>query len=256
MFSKKTHLQCCLILFSFFSSKLSAQIIYTDIVPDATPSATYSLDLNNDTIPDFLIQFDSGAKLMCKPQNNNAYAGETVFGINLLCAGLITWFDASNPGTMASGAGTGHWIGQTDKYLALKLNKGVNTYYGWARIDVIPTSSSFTIKDYAYESTPHNCIQAGAISLGFEENIRKPIFSVLPNPFNNITNVQINQQLSNANIAIYNSCGQMVKQLSLTNTEAGQNISFSREQLPSGYYFIRLADENKIIAVDKIVITD
>ena len=55
---------CCLLMFILINNKIYAQIIYTDI-PDATPSATYSLDLNNDTIVDFLIQFDMDPGIYC-----------------------------------------------------------------------------------------------------------------------------------------------------------------------------------------------
>ncbi|MBL0136271.1 MAG: hypothetical protein IPP79_20990 [Chitinophagaceae bacterium] len=145
---------CCLLILFVFNSRLYSQIIYTDI-PDATPNATYPLDLNNDSIVDFLIQFDSIDKVMCKPQNNNAYSGNFVGGVHLpwalsadisICDTMATWYDSNNPGTMAWGTSIGYWVGETNKYLALKLIVGTNTYYGWARFDVTTTSTSFTIR--------------------------------------------------------------------------------------------------------------
>lgn len=65
---KKIVFLCCLWGSFFNAHKVCAQIIYTDIA-DATPSATYPLDLNNDNNVDFLIQFDAAAKIVCKPQN-------------------------------------------------------------------------------------------------------------------------------------------------------------------------------------------
>jgi hypothetical protein len=70
IFLKKAAPFCFLLMVFIFNSRSFSQIIYTDI-PDATPNATYPLDLNNDTIVDFLIQFDLGDKVMCKPQNKN-----------------------------------------------------------------------------------------------------------------------------------------------------------------------------------------
>jgi len=106
---KKIVFLCCF-WGSFFSAhKVCAQIIYTDIA-DATPSATYPLDLNNDNNVDFLIQFDAAAKIVCKPQNNNAYAGNIVSAMHLpwalnaatsICDTLANWYGANNPGTMA-----------------------------------------------------------------------------------------------------------------------------------------------------------
>ncbi len=121
---------CCLLLLFIFNNKLYSQIIYTDI-PDATPNATYPLDLNNDTIVDFMIQFGGSAGtvgVICYPQNNNAYSGDYVSGVHLpwalsssitICDTLLTWYDSSNPGSMAWGTSIGYWVGETNKYLAL-----------------------------------------------------------------------------------------------------------------------------------------
>jgi hypothetical protein len=261
-FLKKTASLCCVLVLFIFNSKLYSQIIYTDIIPDATPNATYPLDLNNDSITDFLIQFDAGDKVMCKPQNNNAYSGNFVAGVHLpwafsatnsICPSLATWYDANNPGTMALGTSTGYWVGASNKYLALKLIKGTNTYYGWARLDILSTSTSFTIKDYAYQSSPNTCIQSGQIILGVNENTDKNIFSVVPNPFNSSTTIQTNRNLQNASLTIYNCSGETLKQV---KNISGQTVSLTRDNLKSGLYFISLTEENKIIAVEKLIITD
>jgi hypothetical protein len=245
----------------FFNSRIYSQIIYTDI-PDATPNATYPLDLNNDAIVDFLIQYDLTDKLMCKPQNNNAYSGNFVAGVHLpwafaasnnICDSLATWYDANNPGTMAWGTSTGYWIGETNKYLALKLNVGTNTYYGWARFDVVATSSSFTIKDYAYESSPNTCIQSGQSILGLNEHSINNRFSIFPNPLISSTTLETSYDLKNASLTLYNAYGQTLKQV---NNISGQTLSLSRDNLPSGLYLIRLTEENKIIAEEQLLIID
>jgi hypothetical protein len=260
IFLKNLASLCCLLVLFSFNNRLYSQIIYTDIT-DATPNATYPLDLNNDTVVDFLIQFDLGDKVMCKPQNNNAYSGNLSGGVHLpwalsasdnICDTLATWYDSNNPGTMAWGTSIGNWAGVTDKYLALKLIVGTNTFYGWARLDLPATSTSFTIKDYAFESTPNACIQAGQTILGINENSNKYIFSIFPNPFTSSTTLKTIGYLKNATLTIYNSYGQTLKQL---NNISGQTVSFSRDNLPVGLYFIRLTEENKIIAAEKLIIT-
>ena len=162
---------CCLLLLITICSKLSAQVVYTDLIPDATPNAGLNLDLNNDSIVDFRIQMgvtSDGFQVFCEPLNNNAYSGDFIGGTHLpwallpkndICSSFGTWYGFANPGTMASGTSTGNWVGESDKYLALQLVVGANTYFGWARLDVSETSSSFTLKDYAYQSTPNACIQ-------------------------------------------------------------------------------------------------
>ena len=258
---EKVSFYCCFFILLFFNSNLYSQVIYTDI-PDATPNATYALDLNNDTIVDFLIQFDSGDKVMCKPQNNNAYSGDLVAGEHLpwalsasdyICDSLATWYDSANPGIMAWGTSIGNWVGATDKYLALKLIVGTDTYYGWARMDLLPSSTSFTIKDYAYESTPNTCIQAGQTGLGVNENLSKNVVSVFPNPFNASTTIHVTGNHKNAALTIYNVSGQTIKQV---KDLSGQSVSISRDDLPSGLYFIQLTEEDKVIAVEKLIIID
>ena len=56
-----------------------------------------------------------------------------------------------------------------------------------------------------------------------------------------------------ASILVYNSFGQKVKEII---NVSGQTITLNRENLSSGVYFIRLIQDNKIIATDKLVITD
>ena len=258
---KKGAFLCCLLVFFAYNSRLHAQVIYTDI-PDATPNVTYSLDLNNDAIIDFSIQFEAIDKVMCKALNNNAYAGNLVGGIHLpwaiassnnICNTLSTWYGATTLGTMAWGTSIGYWVGASDKYLALKLVVGANTYYGWARLTILPTSTSFTIKDYAYESMPNTCIQAGQITVGTYENTNKNTFSTFPNPFSTATTLQISDNLKNATLTICNTYGQTVKQI---NNISGQTVTLYRDNLPSGLYFMHLIAENKIIASDKLIITD
>lgn len=247
-----------------FNSKLNAQIIYTDII-DATPSATYPLDLNNDTIVDFMIQFGGSAGtvgVMCYPQDNNAYAGNFVNDTylpwalsesNNICDSLSTWYDANNPGTMALGTNLGNWVEATDKYLALKLIVGINTFYGWARFDVLESSASFTIKDYAFQSTPNSCIQAGQTTLGLNEILTNNNFSVFPNPCISSSTIKTEGNLNNATMTIYNAFGQVLKQV---NNISGQTMSLNRENLPSGIYFLRLTDADKTISIEKLIIAD
>lgn len=199
---------------------------------------------------------------MCKPQNSNAYAGNLLAGEYLpwalnasasICPSLATWYDSNNNGTMAWGSNTGYWVGVNDKYLALKLFVGSNTYFGWARLDVIPGSTSFTIKDYAYESSPNTCIQAGQTITGTHEFFNSPVFSVFPNPATSSITIQSARELHNASLSLYNASGQLLRQV---QGISGQGVSISREELPNGLYLIRLSEDHQTIAVQSIVFRD
>jgi len=258
---QNTTLICCIVLLFITNSSLYAQIIYTDI-PDVTPNATYSLDLNNDGNSDFLIQFELINKILCIPQHNNAYAGNVVAGTHLpyalptsttICDTLATWFDSNSPGTMAFGTNIGYWVGVSDRYIPLKIVVGTNTYYGWARLDVLPTSTSFTIKDYAYESTPNTCIETGSGIVGVDENSTRNNFSISQNPFMSSTTIQTSQHLNDATLTIYNTYGQIVKKV---KNIVGNTISLSRDALPSGLYCITLMEKNQHPIIAKLTITD
>ncbi|MEY4522553.1 MAG: hypothetical protein RIT10_1738 [Bacteroidota bacterium] len=249
----------CLLIFC--NSRLFGQISYTDI-PDATPNATFPLDLNNDSIDDFIIQMGATDKIVCFPQNNNAYAGE-FNGANYfpwalnsnasICDTLSSWYGSDNPGFLAISSSVGNWLGQTDKYLALKLNVGTNTYYGWVRLDVVTTATSFTVKDYAYESTPNACILTGQTPLGIAENSLENNLLIAPNPFNSFTKIQTRGHFNNGILRIYNAFGETIQRI---ENYTGDTITLSRDKLPSGVYFVQLTSETKTLGVEKFIIID
>lgn len=76
---------------------------------------------------------------------------------------------------------------------------------------------------------------------------------IYPNPFSKQTTLFADKNLYNATLIVDNVFGQTVTQIKNIN---GRSIVLKRENLPSGLYFVQLTEENKIIAVDKIVITD
>lgn len=243
------------------SSSVYSQIIYTDI-EDVTPNVSYSLDLNNDLVDDFLLQFQAANTLMCIPQNNNAYAGGFFGGFylpwalnasSLICYSPISWYDSASPGTMAQGTSIGWWPGKTDKYLGLKIRVGVNTHYGWARLDVAGDAASFTIKDYAYESTPDGCIYAGQIISGIPENTRETGYSISPNPWTSSATLQTTGHFNNTALTIFNSYGQKAGQV---YGISGQTAVIQRNDLPAGLYFIRLTEDNRPTVTLKILISD
>jgi hypothetical protein len=255
---KNISMACCIAL-SMVHNKANAQIIYTDIL-DATPNASYSLDLNNDGTDDFAIQFAGGQSVVCYPNSGNAYGGNIggtlhlayalPYGYNI-CDTLTAWYHATNPGTMGGGTSVGYWPNVTDKYLALKLVVGANTYYGWARFDFLFGSGSFTIKDYAYESTPNTCIKAGQAPLSIKNNSVQSVFSIAPNPMISIATITTTTFLKNATASICNAAGQVIKQV---ENISGNSVKLFRGDLPSGIYFVQLEEEGKIIAVEKLVV--
>jgi uncharacterized delta-60 repeat protein len=86
-----------------------------------------------------------------------------------------------------------------------------------------------------------------------ENSVTKNSIKIYPNPFSSTTVLQTDKILQNAILTIYNATGQRVKQI---DNFTGQAIIFSRDNLPSGLYMIRLTQNNKISSTNKLVIID
>ncbi len=78
-------------------------------------------------------------------------------------------------------------------------------------------------------------------------------FLIYPNPFSTQAVLRADTSFHNATLSIDNCFGQTVKQI---KNISGQTVTLNRDNLPSGLYFLRLTEDNKILSVDKIVITD
>jgi hypothetical protein len=97
-------------------------------------------------------------------------------------------------------------------------------------------------------SLPFNCTVGIKELPGF-----KPGIKVYPNPFSNSTTLHTDNLLKNATLVVYNSFGQIVKQI---KNISGQTVTLFRDHLPGGVYFLRLTQDNKLIATGKLVIAD
>jgi len=90
-------------------------------------------------------------------------------------------------------------------------------------------------------------------STGIENLEKQNGVTIYPNPFSSETILKTNVNLNNATLTVYNSFGQTVKQIKNIN---GQTVTLSRDNLASGMYFIRLTQDNQVIATKKLIITD
>lgn len=86
-----------------------------------------------------------------------------------------------------------------------------------------------------------------------ENTILPDKLMIYPNPFNSKTVLQTEGSLNNAILTVYNSFGQTVKEI---KNIKGTEVTLEKNNLPSGLYFVRLTQNNKIITADKLIITD
>ena len=77
--------------------------------------------------------------------------------------------------------------------------------------------------------------------------------SVFPNPFSLQTTLQLEEMVNDATLTVYNLYGHTVRKL---ENLFGQTITFHRDNLPGGMYFMLLQQDDEIIGTIKIIITD
>ena len=157
---------------------VSGQIIYTDVDPDFTGGGAidYNLDLDNDGNPDFFIDASSSSYGAFVQIDNASNDGNEILGSiqsyaypfalddgaiissgqsSFLTGGTLNFFSCYY------GVGGSNWCGATDKYLGLRFQIAGSTHYGWAKLDLSASGDSFTVKEYAYNATADEAIQAG-----------------------------------------------------------------------------------------------
>lgn len=166
-------------LFAFISMNFSAQsqIKYHDIDPDTTvnswdaffvtlsepPQTTgsYFFNLWWHPTPEVVIQSNlaDSTEILFNSTNNNPAKLDLNDDIN---ASAGNWTIA-NYHALSSG-NAGNWTNDaTDKYIAFRFKPGNSWLYGWLKMSVGSGASSFTVYEWAYDTTG-NSIKAGQVT--------------------------------------------------------------------------------------------
>jgi hypothetical protein len=254
------------------ASDANAQIIYTDVTPDATvdmTTTTYNLDLDNNGTVDFVFGFYAGVYnygTMSFPYNlTYVYtASATTNKVDTLGSASDDFpivhnsGDAIAPTNGWSGSGawllgyaftslpysSGNWLGQTDKYLAVEFAIGTNIHYGWVRLDHAADASSITIKDYAYESMPMLPITAGAMP------ITTGIQTLDANTKVYAYNKTVNVDLGTAQDAVISVVDMTGREVAATSLAAGFTTIDLRNEAEGIYCVnVRTAEGTKVVKV-------
>lgn len=155
-----------------------SQVIYTDIVPDyyQNSSGEKTIDADQNGTTDLLFSLtilNPLTDVWFVVNTDTAYSelltDPSAFGfIKRLEAGAVidangAWKSGNQVSLayLTSGQAEGPWPGSADKYLAFRLKKAKQYYYGWLRMNVNSKVNNYTLKDYAFQSKANEAIKAG-----------------------------------------------------------------------------------------------
>jgi len=235
----------------------SGQIVYTDVTPDAVINVgeTFIVDLTaagtefEFSNPDGL---NNGNAAVVFPSSGGAFLGMTAAGFqypNLLANGDAiaatgTYTDAGIRGDLnyyGCAYSNSQWCGAvTDGYIGVSFVFSGNTHYGWVRLNTdVNGSNLITVKDFAYNSTPGEAINAGQ-TLGVDEFSSNPIKIVALNKSIGLYNL--------TQVTEYNVLDISGKTI-MNGTTNGDSYVIEANAIANGIYIIELSgsDSNAVI---------
>ena len=258
-----------LFMISLSLNKVTAQIIYTDIIPDSTVSASeseqiksYFIDLDNNGVYEYeLRHFNPDPQNMDVELQRNYNNIQEVIIWSSGHAKVLNKDDSISQnsaqwGNDGFGILNAPWYGGSDKYFGFRFKLAEKWHYGWARVQLKADHSDFTIKDYAFNSIANAPLLAGQISSGnivYHKTAFSDFVSFFPNPVVNKATVQINYPPGSCDMIVYNLLGEKVRVLKQLNTG---KLTFYRENLKSGVYFYEILYKNEILFAGKFLIRD
>ncbi len=126
------------------------------------------MDLNQDSIVDFLYTFNLMAEFSVSSQDANRTGGPLTAGTEIDQSladywqggsqTMVQWIRLLDDNTVSFGP----WAGVDNGYMGLEFEADGQTYYGWARITADYDDINVVVHEWAYESTPGIGIAAGA----------------------------------------------------------------------------------------------
>jgi len=136
---------------------------------------------------------------------------------------------------------------------SLALIEGVGCTCGLNTLIGIFPDGGGTLNCFNHNSETYPANASCSLTIDVNETIVQKIqIQVSPNPFSSSTTLQSYKPFTNATFILYNAFGQEVRSMVISHSP----FVIERSDLPSGLYFIRLVQDNKIVATDKLIITN
>lgn len=166
----------------------------------------------------------------------------------------LTRFNGTSNDTITTGS---YLFDSSNVFIPFQLNIGLTSLKADSVSISIVNADSFTPCQgfYNYCNLLYlDNLTLSNIPLGIKNSIsNENIVSVFPNPFSTETTFKTDEAFKDATLEIYNSLGQTVKQI---KNISGKTVTLFRDNLPSGLYYIQMRQESKVIATEKLIITD
>lgn len=246
----------------------SGQIVYTDVTPDfaGTSGDEYFLDIDNNGTDDFRIFNVVGSysqiNLFAQPltasndvlasNNSNNYGYPFALSSGAPISNNTNYWlnNGYSSGYLSMNyysCGYGNWCSVTDKYLGLRFNIGGNTHYGWARLDVPNNAAdSWTVKDYAYNMTAGDPINAGQQTLSIETSELSATRIVALNK-----TIGLYDLTEAIDYTLYDISGKNV----LAGNITGHTSTIDANGVSTGVYFLELKGiESKAVIRKKVIL--
>jgi len=202
-------------------------LIKTDVNGDTLWTKTYDNGNSNDEGYE-VKQTSDGGYVFVAETDKNGLPYEQVYLVKTNGTGDTLWTQTYN-----QGSGVGLQITSDGGYIII----GFTGSFGAGMDDVYLIKTDANGNAMGITESPNNFT----------------CFHIFPNPFSSTTTLHSDNFIRSATLTVYDSFRQTVKQI---KNITGQTINLHRENLSSGLYFLQLTQENKIIATEKLVITD
>jgi len=242
---------------------IGQNIIHVDLSPnyldggvDNSPSS-YALNLDPDSFVDFNINgLSAPAVTITADPGFNSFLGNgatikyaaALYDLDPINSSQNTWINAYNyPGVLnfVSCFAGSHWCDKQNRYLGVRFKIGAETRYGWIKLDVNASGSSFTIKEYAYVDTPDVGLTAGQTVLGVDDKDLRNIKVVALNKSVGLYNLS-----ETTNYSIFNMSGKMV----LNGNTDQKDYVIEATSLASGIYIVELKDPKSNATMKKKIV--
>ncbi|MCC6516108.1 MAG: T9SS type A sorting domain-containing protein [Chitinophagales bacterium] len=206
---------------------------------------------NNWSIPDTISNLNKWSQFAHIESNNNGFVGisyeqrpigSSLFDDTKKDVGFTYSTNWGNSFSIDTLAYTYNGFGSA--YPAFNKIDENNFYLAWLTKDTINNKINVLERLIHFSSTT---------GINTYEQTLNPQIHIFPNPFSTHAVLQTSNKLNNATLYLYNSSGQIATKIENIN---GQAVILLRDNLTSGLYFVFLTQDEKVIATDKLIITD